>query len=142
MWRRHEEAEDVKGSRGYPRSEIDARIDLDDPCGWNTEGIGHGARVARHEGEQRLAPVTHPTGRRGNEGRAAEIKCRLFRIDGNRPGSAGPGQRRGNVGLIQVSTLNHQPVEPVGEPVVSAAVVRADPRNVAGLHGQEDHRLW
>ena len=63
-----------------------------------------GARVARHGGEQRLAPVTHATGRRSDEGGAAEMETSpCSRSTGMDQVPAGAGQRRGNVGLVQVS---------------------------------------
>src|SRR2546425_8365141 len=69
-------------------SELDPPAELDDAVRRDTEEVGRGAGVPRHEREEALAPSHHRRGPDRKQPRAADIVRRLLRIGGHAAGAA------------------------------------------------------
>src|SRR2546425_12694797 len=77
----------VSKSDGRPdESELDPPAELDDAVRRDTEEVGRGAGVPRHEREEALAPSHHPRGPDRKQPRAADIVRRLLPIGGHAAG--------------------------------------------------------
>src|SRR2546422_4709810 len=72
-----------KGAGGPDESELAPPAELDDAVRRDTEEVGRGAGVPRHEREEALAPSHHRRGPDRKQPRAADIVRRLLRIGGH-----------------------------------------------------------
>src|SRR5579885_2438884 len=93
-----------------PPSNLHLRAELDQPVARNAEECGGGARVAREEGEQLVAPQRHAGPIGGDHGFAADEERRVHQVEIQSLDRAAL-QRRGDVRVLGEAEAQGEAIE-------------------------------